>query len=135
MVKIKEDIQVYTNKKFRILFLSLLIAGIFVGNLCAQEAVTAEDTTTIVEEEVVVEVGGTTQAGGIEALARKIVGSGLVDLFIKGGWVMYPMLILVIWALATSIWKIISLRYAKISVHDFSEKLLPLVKEKNSMKQ
>ena len=121
----------YTNKKFRILFLALLITGMFVGNLYAQEAVTAEDTTAIVEEVVVVEVEEeTAQSGGIEAFARKIVGSGLVDLFIKGGWVMYPMLILVIWALATSIWKIISLRYAKISVHDFLEKLLPLVKEK-----
>jgi biopolymer transport protein ExbB len=129
MVKFKEDIQVYTNKKLRILFLALLLVGMFVGNLCAQEAVTAEDTTAIVEEEIVV-VEETAQAGGIEAFARKIVGSGLVDLFIKGGWVMYPMLILVIWALATSIWKIISLRYAKISVHDFLEKLLPLVKEK-----
>jgi len=128
MVKIKEDIQVYTNKKLRILFLALLLVGMFVGNLCAQEAVTAEDTTAIVEEAVVVEE--TAQTGGMEAFARKIVGSGLVDLFIKGGWVMYPMLILVIWALATSIWKIISLRYAKISVHDFLAKLLPLVKDK-----
>ena len=120
----------YTNKKFRILFLALLLVGMFVGNLCAQETVTTEeDTTAIVEEEAVV-VEETIQAGGIESFARKIVGSGLVDLFIKGGWVMYPMLILVIWALATSIWKIISLRYAKISVHDFLEKLLPLVKEK-----
>lgn len=119
----------YTNKKLRILFLALLLVGMFVGNLCAQEAVTTEeDTTAIVEEVVVVEE--TIQAGGMEAFARKIVGSGLVDLFIKGGWVMYPMLILVIWALATSIWKIISLRYAKISVHDFLEKLLPLVKDK-----
>jgi len=54
MVKIKEDIQVYTNKKLRILFLALLLVGMFVGNLCAQEAVTAEDTTAIVEEVVVV---------------------------------------------------------------------------------
>ncbi len=121
----------YTNKKFRILFLALMMFGMFVGNLCAQDTVmTADDTTAIVDDEVVTVDDTAQQMGGLEGFARKIVGSGLVDLFIKGGWVMYPMLILVIWALATSIWKIISLRYAKISVHDFLEKLLPLVKDK-----
>lgn len=122
----------YTNKKFRILLLAFLMVGMFVGNLCAQdtEMMAEDDTTAIVEEEVIEVEETTQQVGGLEGFARKIVGSGLVDLFIKGGWVMYPMLILVIWALATSIWKIISLRYAKISVHDFLEKLLPLVKEK-----
>ena len=132
MVKFKEDIQVYTNKKFRILLVALMMVGMFVGNLFAQDTeMMAEDTTAIVEEEVLEVEETTQQAGGLEGFARKIVGSGLVDLFIKGGWVMYPMLILVIWALATSIWKIISLRYAKISVHDFLEKLIPLIKEKN----
>jgi len=38
---------------------------------CAQEAVTAEDTTAIVEEAVVVEE--TAQTGGMEAFARKLL--------------------------------------------------------------
>ncbi|MBN1326792.1 MAG: MotA/TolQ/ExbB proton channel family protein [Candidatus Cloacimonetes bacterium] len=70
------------------------------------------------------------QSTGLEMFARKIVGSGLVDLFIQGGFVMWPILILVIWALATIIWKLVSLSYAKINLNDFLEKLIPLVEEK-----
>jgi len=70
------------------------------------------------------------QSGGMEMFARKIVGSGLVDLFIQGGFVMYPMLLLLIWGIATIIWKIISLSYAKINVNEFLEKIIPLVEEK-----
>ena len=130
------------NKKRQIkiiLIVTLIVSMLFATNLLAQEAEVTEemvteevgDTAAMMEEETV-EIQGTTEekTSGFEAFARRIVGSGLVDLFIKGGWVMWPMLIIVIWALATSIWKIISLRYAKISVYDFLDKLMPLVKEK-----
>jgi biopolymer transport protein ExbB len=70
------------------------------------------------------------EIGGLEMFARKIVGSGLVDLFIQGGFVMWPLLVLVIWALATIIWKLVSLSYAKINLTDFMDKLLPLIEEK-----
>ncbi len=130
----------YKNKRqIKIILIITLIAGmLFVSNLPAQEdveEVTEEEVTTeeiadtneVEAAAVVVEEQG---PGGFEAFARRIVGSGLVDLFIKGGWVMWPMLIIVIWALATSIWKAISLRYAKVSVYDFLDKVIPLVKEK-----
>lgn len=70
------------------------------------------------------------EVGGVEIFARKIVGSGLVDLFIQGGFVMWPILILVIWGLATIIWKIVSLSYARINVNTFIDKIVVLVKEK-----
>ncbi|RLD59217.1 MAG: MotA/TolQ/ExbB proton channel family protein [Bacteroidetes bacterium] len=68
--------------------------------------------------------------GGLEMFARKIVGSGLVDIFIQGGFVMWPILLLVIWALATIIWKLVSLNYAKINLADFLDKIQPLLEEK-----
>lgn len=88
------------------------------------EAVTEE----VIEEELPFEE--TSQSGGLEMFARKIVGSGLVDLFIQGGFVMYPMLLLLIWGIATIIWKIISLSYAKINLNDFLGKVIPLIEEK-----
>jgi biopolymer transport protein ExbB len=99
-----------------------------ISELYAQEAGTPEDTTGIVEKTA--EPEATKGVGGFEGFARRIVGSSLVNLFIQGGFVMWPILLLVIWALATSIWKIIALRYAKVSVHDFLDKLIPLIKEK-----
>jgi len=70
------------------------------------------------------------QASGLEMLARKIVGSGLVDLFIQGGFTMYPLLLLLIWGIATVIWKIISLSYAKINLNDFLGQVIPMLQEK-----
>jgi biopolymer transport protein ExbB len=70
------------------------------------------------------------EIGGLEMFARRIVGSGLVELFIDGGFVMWPILILVIWALATIIWKIVSLSYAKINLQNFLEKIIPHIEEK-----
>jgi len=90
----------------------------------ADDAVTGD----VVEDELPFEE--TSQSGGMEMFARKIVGSGLVDLFIQGGFVMYPMLLLLIWGIATIIWKIISLSYAKINLNDFLGKVVPLIEEK-----
>ncbi len=69
------------------------------------------------------------EISGLEMFARRIVGSGLVDLFIQGGFVMWPILILVIWALATIIWKLVSLSFAKINMNNFLEKIIPLIEE------
>ena len=71
------------------------------------------------------------QGGGMEDVAAKIVGSGFVRLFKEGGFVMWPMLILVIWALATIIWKIVVLSFAKINVNVLLEKVIPLVEAGN----
>ena len=96
----------------------------------AQEEPTDETIAeeTVVEEEL--QFDEAPESGGLEMFARKIVGSGLVDIFIQGGFVMYPILLLVIWGLATVIWKIISLNYAKINLKDFLDKLIPLVADK-----
>ncbi|MCK5051507.1 MAG: MotA/TolQ/ExbB proton channel family protein, partial [Candidatus Cloacimonetes bacterium] len=105
----------------------------------AQEEIVEEETAIkeivaeeVVTEEAVVEVPfeETSQSGGLEMFARKIVGSGLVDLFIQGGFVMYPMLLLLIWGIATIIWKIISLSYAKVNLNDFLGKVIPLIESK-----
>jgi len=126
----KGGFKVYRNKKINILILTISVMGMLIfSNILAQEQEEEiiEDTTIVAET---IEIETAKGLGGFEGFARRIVGSGLVDLFIEGGWVMWPMLLLVIWALATSIWKIISLRYAKISVHDFLNRLTPLIKEK-----
>ncbi len=96
----------------------------------AQEELTDEAIAeeTVVEEELPFDEAP--ESGGLEMFARKIVGSGLVDIFIQGGFVMYPILLLVIWGLATVIWKIISLNYAKINLKEFLDKLIPLVADK-----
>ena len=91
----------------------------------AVEEISAEEVAT---EEVPFEE--TSQSGGLEMFARKIVGSGLVDIFIQGGFVMYPVLLLLIWGIATIIWKLISLSYAKINLNDFLGKVIPLVESK-----
>ena len=68
--------------------------------------------------------------GWMEVLARKIVGSGLVDLFIQGGFAMWPLLILLIWAVGTIIWKLVVLAYARINTNELLARIMPLVEEK-----
>lgn len=97
----------------------------------AQTDVPVDNPEEVVTEEAVeIPFEQSPESGGLEMFARKIVGSGLVDLFIQGGFVMWPILILVIWALATIIWKLVSLSYARINISDFLEKVTDLVKEK-----
>ena len=121
------------RKRFLIMIsLIALINLTFIVMAFAQEELTGEAIAeeTITEEAVVEEelpFDEAPESGGLEMFARKIVGSGLVDIFIQGGFVMYPILLLVIWGLATVIWKIISLNYAKINLKDFLDKLIPLV--------
>ena len=128
------------RKKLLTIFMMLAFANfMFTALAFAQDEITEEVAVEeIVAEEVVAEevvteevpFEETSQSGGLEMFARKIVGSGLVDLFIQGGFVMYPMLLLLIWGIATIIWKIISLSYAKINLNDFLGSVIPLIEEK-----
>jgi len=127
------------RRRFLTVLLLMALANFLLTALAyAQEETTGEATTEeatteeVIEGEAVAEVPfeESPQTGGMEMFARKIVGSGLVDLFIQGGFVMYPMLLLLIWGIATIIWKIISLNYAKINLKDFLDKLVPLLKDK-----
>ena len=98
------------------------------GNVAEETIVDDTTNTDSIEEEAPLEESP--EAGGLEVFARKIVGSGFVDIFINGGFTMWPILILLLWALATIIWKIISLTYAKINLNEFLEKVIPLVEQK-----
>lgn len=127
------------RKRLLTIFMVLAFANfMFTALAFAQDEVAEEEVAVeeIVAEEVVEEVveevpfEETSQSGGLEMFARKIVGSGLVDLFIQGGFVMYPMLLLLIWGIATIIWKVISLSYAKINLNDFLGKVIPLIEGK-----
>ncbi len=118
------------SKFVKILLMMVLFNFMVTAVVMAQDEL---DEDIVVETEEVVEetpFQEAPQSGGLEMFARKLVGSGLVDLFIQGGFVMWPILVLVIWALATIIWKIVSLSYAKINLNDFLQKLIPLVEEK-----
>lgn len=119
-----------------ILSLSVLLTFIMLYSvsLFAQENETILDEQTepvpveTPEEEVAID--DTPEMGGFEALARKIVGSGLVDLFIQGGFVMWPLLVLLLWAIAIIIWKLIVLSYAKVNIQELISQVMPLVEEK-----
>ena len=128
------------RKRLLVIFMVLAFANFmftaiaFAQEEIADEQVAIEEVTAEegVAEDVVEDVPfeETSQSGGLEMFARKIVGSGLVDIFIQGGFVMYPVLLLLIWGIATIIWKIISLNYAKINLNDFLGKVIPLVESK-----
>jgi biopolymer transport protein ExbB len=104
------------KKRFLLLVMIMIVGQFMVSQLAFAQA--AEEGFETV-----------TDMSSLEMFARRIVGSGLVDLFIQGGFVMWPILILVIWALATIIWKLVSLSYAKINVRNFLEKIVPLIEE------
>ena len=100
----------------------------------------AQDSNGVLTEEIeemeteVVEIApiifDTVQMSGLETFARRLVGGYLVALFIDGGWVMWPMLVLTIWGLAMVIWKLVALSYAKTNLNAFLDKIMPLIKEK-----
>jgi biopolymer transport protein ExbB len=100
--------------------------------MCVSFVSAQVDETAVVpevEEEIVFDEAAP-EMGWLEVLARKIVGSGLVDLFIQGGFVMWPLLVLLIWAIATVIWKLVVLTYAKVNTNELLAKVIPLVEEK-----
>ncbi len=122
------------RKKFLTIVMLVVIANFMITAVAfAQDEAAVDQPITedvVAEEAVTQHFEESAKTGGVEMFARKIVGSGFVDIFIKGGFTMWPILILVIWGLATVIWKLVSLNYAKINVTDFLENLTPLLKEK-----
>lgn len=95
-----------------------------------------EAGTTEVEQgptptEVGQELDKMEEISGFEEFATQIFGSRMVELFIQGGFVMWPMLILVIWALAIIIWKLVALSIAKTNLENFLGRVIPLVEEGN----
>ncbi len=118
--------------------------NLFIGSmLFAQETATqdtqavvnnseaVDNNTQTVEDEKAAPLEKAPQMSGLEMLARKIVGSGLVDIFIQGGFAMWPILVLFIWALAVVIWKLVALSYAKINITNLIEKVKPLIEKGN----
>ncbi len=99
----------------------------------AQTSTTATADTTVQAPATTEPVTNDNQMatmGTMETLARKLVGGYLVQLFIDGGFVMWPMLILTIWGFAIVIWKLVALSYAKINLNHFLSAILPLIEQK-----
>ena len=129
------------RKKFLAIIMIMAMLSGFATLALAQDAVegTAVEQTTVSDVTTddaastttndVVEFDESPSMSGFEMFARKILGSGFVDLFINGGFTMWPILVLLIWAIATIIWKLVSLSYAKINVNEFLDKIIPLIKE------
>ncbi len=122
------------KKRFLNLFMIMMIIMLLFGvSLYAQESdVNAEAAPGMSSEAGVGQMtfDESPQIGGFEAFARSLVGSGFVDLFLNGGFAMWPILVLMIWALAVIIYKIIALSYAKININALLDKIVPLLKEK-----
>lgn len=70
--------------------------------------------------------GGST----LENIATVVFGSGIVKQFKEGGFFMWPILFVVIYALTYIIWKLITLIYGKIRLSVFIDQIVPLVKHK-----
>ena len=124
------------KKYFKTTLLAIMLIGILMTSaLMAQEETDnytndySESTETVVTP-VTPTVFHTEQMSGLETFARGLVGSYLVTLFIEGGWVMWPMLILAIWGVAMVIWKLVALNYGKINLNVFLDQIMPLIKAK-----
>ena len=123
-------------KNAKILVLLLIAVSLYLPLIAQEEAPVVEDTTVVVKPveqavEMEMEFEKAPEMGGFELLARKILGSGFVDIFIQGGFVMWPMLILVIWAIATIIWKLVALNYARENLNEMMDEIIPIVREGN----
>ena len=123
----------------KILAIMILILSLNIVILIAQEEVAEEAVSTDVigdsiatdqVSEETLDIKDAPEIKGAEALARKIVGGGLVDKFIQGGLTMWPILFLLIWAVANIIWKFVVLSYAKINVNNLMKEIIPLIEEK-----
>ena len=111
----------------------MLLALLSMTGLFAQDANEAINGESAIEEVEVSEAPifmETEQMSGLETFASRLVGGYLVALFIDGGWVMWPMLILAIWGTAMVIWKLVAMSYAKTNLNAFLNKIMPLIKEK-----
>jgi biopolymer transport protein ExbB len=91
-----------------------------------------QGTETATEEagEVDTKVDEPVEMSSLESIARNLVGSGLVDIFIQGGFAMWPMLALLIWAMGVIIWKLISLSYASANIKEILGQVIPMIEEK-----
>lgn len=121
------------KKRFLNLFMMVTILTLLFGvSLYAQDVETnaagITETASAANEEMMFDESP--QVGGFEAFARSLVGSGFVDLFLDGGFAMWPILVLLIWAIAVIIYKIIALSYARININTLFDKIIPLLKEK-----
>lgn len=76
------------------------------------------------------EAAAPVKGGAIENIAIVIFGGGLVKWFKDGGWAMWPILMVTLYALAYVIWKFIALLYGKIKLNAFIDQIVPLVKQK-----
>jgi biopolymer transport protein ExbB len=122
----------YKMKRF---FTKSIITLVLIGLLCSTVLFAQEEAIEAIEPEENPEIMAPifdepAQMSDFEILARKLVGSYLVQLFIDGGIISWPMLFLLIWGLAWVIWKAVALSYARINVGNFLNELLPLVKAK-----
>jgi len=126
-----------TKRFYNLFMIMTVITLLFSVSLFAQEdaavpvdeaVIPVENAAPVADQEMMFDESP--QVGGLEAFARSIVGSGFVDLFIDGGFAMWPILILMIWGLAVIIYKIIALSYARINVNALLDKVVPLLKEK-----
>ena len=118
------------RKSITLTFIMIALIGLlFVSNILAQDnaGTAAKQTTAQVANQN--NFQDIPHSGGFQVFARKLVGSGLVDLFINGGFVMWPILLLVIWALAIIIWKLVALSIAKINLNKFLEELIPMIED------
>lgn len=117
------------RKSITLLIVMVALMGIMVSTIHAQDQTTDNQTAVTNTQANQKGFDDAPQAGGLEVFARKLVGSGLVDLFINGGFVMWPILVLVIWALAIIIWKLVALSIAKINLNKFLDEIVPLIEE------
>lgn len=121
------------KKRVIVTLITLLMMSLFLNiTLFAQTDSTtaAKDTAQVAQDStknIAPVAENNAQMGTFETLARKLVGSYLVDLFIAGGWVMWPMLVLMLWGFAIVVWKLVAFGYAKINLNQFLGKIVPLV--------
>jgi len=114
----------------------LLAIALLTSALFAQDADFAENLNEEEASEQIVEAPEapifieTEPMSGLETFARRLVGGYLVNLFIEGGWCMWPMIVLAIWGVAMLIWKLVALSYAKTNLNAFLNHILPLIRDK-----
>jgi len=123
------------RKRFsKVLMLIVVMSALLMSLSHAQApdpAAAAADTVAEVAEPVAeVEQQAVETSSGAKGIAEFLFGRGLVNFFINGGWVMWPILMVAIYGLAYVIWKFISLMYAKINLNGFLNQVVPLIKEK-----
>jgi len=123
------------RKRFsKVLMLIVVMSALLMSLSHAQApdpAAAAADTVAEVAEPVAeVEQQAVETSSGAKGIAEFLFGRGLVNFFINGGWVMWPILMVAIYGLAYVIWKFITLMYAKINLNGFLNQVVPLIKEK-----